>query len=129
MHDVSTIESINREQLATASDRLLLRGRVWHRAQTRMAAPAAPAAPPARGSSPAIPVPHARFAEGSQAQIVVSARRTQHPLPPVRTARMRVVRPPVATSSVRRVGVAAATAAVIAIPTLVGFAIGLAAVL
>jgi len=114
MHDVSTIESINREQLATASDRLLLRGRVWkQRAPLRT------------------DTPHRRLAEGSQSRIAVPARRTLHPLPPARGSRTFVVRPPIAaTARVRRGGMPAATAAVvIAIPTLVGFAIGLVAVL
>jgi hypothetical protein len=75
MHSIDTIESINREQLATASDRLLLRGRVSRqRPRTRWVAP--------RGSSPEIP--HGPLAEGSQPRIVLPARRTQHPAPPVR---------------------------------------------
>jgi hypothetical protein len=76
MPSIDTIESINREQLATASDRLLLRGRVSRqRARTRWVAP--------RGSSPDS-IPHGPLAEGSQPRIVLPARRTQHPAPPVR---------------------------------------------
>lgn len=146
MHDVSTIESINREQLATASDRLLLRGRVWR---------ARSATPPARGSSPAMPYARlaegtrtqppvsTRLADGSQTQIPVCARLAEgtqvhgavpapraHPLPPVHALRPLVLWPPVrpAATRMRRVGTVAATAAVMAIPTLVGFAIGFAAV-
>lgn len=77
MHGIDTIESINREQLATASDRLLLRGRVSRQRPRTWVAP--------RGSSPAIP--HGPLAEGSQ-WIVLPARRTQHPAPPVRAPRL-----------------------------------------
>ncbi len=74
MHAVDTIESINREQLATASDRLLLRGRVSRQRPRAWVAP--------RGSSPAIP--RGPLAEGSQPRIVLPPRRSQHPAPPVR---------------------------------------------
>lgn len=75
MHRIDAIESINREQLATASDRLLLRGRVWRqRSRTTWAAP--------RGS--ATEIPYGPLAEGSQPRIVLPPRRTQHPAPPLR---------------------------------------------
>lgn len=121
-----TIESINRDQLATASDRLLLRGRVWnHR-------PARSVAPPARGSSPAIP--RATLAEGSRPRIVLPARRTLHPAPPARASQPLAMWPPVAPPAPApapacRGAMPPAVAAMLAIPTLVGFAIGLAAVL
>lgn len=119
MHAASTIESINREQLATASDRLLLRGRVLpYRPRTRSVAP------PARGSSPAIP--HG-LAEGSP--IVVPARRTQHPAPPVRASRPLVIRPTAWTAPARHRVLPQVSAVLLAISPLIGFAVGLAAVL
>ena len=75
MYSIDAIESINREQLATASDRLLLRGRVSRqRPRTQSVAP--------RGS--VLEIPHGPLAEGSQPQIVLPPRRTRHPAPPVR---------------------------------------------
>src|SRR5215813_2714154 len=72
MH-IDTIASINREQLATASDRLLLRGRVSRQRPQRWVAPRVPVAE----------IPHGPLAEGSQPQIVLPPRRTRHPAPPV----------------------------------------------
>jgi hypothetical protein len=86
MH-IDTIESINREQLATASDRLLLRGRVSRqRPRGRWVAP--------RGAVPE--VPHGPLAEGSQPCIVLPPimlppRRTRHPAPPVRASQPFVI--------------------------------------
>jgi hypothetical protein len=122
MHDIDTIESINREQLATPSDRLLLRGRVSRqRPRPQWAAP--------RGSSPAIP--HGPLGEGSQPRIVLPARRTQHPAPPVRASRPVVIWPPAyePTVPVRRRAMAPVSAVALAMSPLVGFAVGLAATL
>jgi hypothetical protein len=120
MHDIDTIESINREQLATASDRLLLRGRV-SRPRTQRAQPS--------GSWPVIP--HAPLGEGSQPRIVLPARRTQHPAPPVRAPRPVVIWPPAdeRTIPVRRRALAPVAAVALAMSPLVGFAVGLAAAL
>lgn len=86
MHSIDAIESINREQLATASDRLLLRGRVSRqRPRTQWVAP--------RGSVPEIP--HGPLAEGSQPRIVLPPRRTRHPAPPVRAPQPHVIVPTV----------------------------------
>jgi hypothetical protein len=116
MADIDTIESINREQLATASDRLLLRGRVSpQRARAWTAA---------RGTSPAIPL--APLAEGSQPQIVLPAQRWQHPAPPARASRtMRIVPPPAAGRGPRPL----LSTIALALSPLVGFAVGLAATL
>ena len=117
MH-IDTIASINREQLATASDRLLLRGRVWkHRPPTRSVAP--------RGSSPAIP--HGPLAEGSQPQIVLPPRRTQHPAPPVRAPRPFVIVPTARNSPDRRGTMPQAFGLAPARSLLTGLAVGLAA--
>ncbi|HEX3479261.1 MAG TPA: hypothetical protein VHT91_29755 [Kofleriaceae bacterium] len=84
MH-IDTIASINREQLATASDRLLLRGRVSRqRAGAQWVTP--------RG--PMSEIPHGPLGEGSQPQIVLPPRRTQHPAPPVRAPRPVIVARP-----------------------------------
>jgi hypothetical protein len=74
MHDVRRIETINREQLATATDRLLLRGRTARQRSGRSTV----------GSRPWIAIPTPR-AEGSQPSIVV-APSLAHPLPPKRTS-------------------------------------------
>jgi hypothetical protein len=119
MPSVDTIESINREQLATASDRLLLRGRVSRqRSQGRWAAP--------RGSSPA--TPHRALAEGSQPRIALPARRTQHPAPPVRAPHPLVIAPTAPTAP-RRAAVSHVSTVALALSPLVGFAVGLAATL
>lgn len=121
MHGIDTIESINREQLATASDRLLLRGRVSRqRPRGQWAAP--------RGSSPAIP--HGSLAEGSQPRIVLPTR-TQHPAPPVRASQPIGIQPPAyeRTVPVRRRAMSPVSAVALAISPLVGFAVGLAAAL
>ncbi len=120
MHGIDTIESINREQLATASDRLLLRGRVSRpRPRGQWAAP--------RGSSPALP--HGSLAVGSQPRIVLPARRTQHPAPPVRAPRPLVIGPAVRTAPARRGAMPQVSVVALAISPLVGFAVGLAAAL
>jgi hypothetical protein len=122
MHAAATLESINRDQLVTASDRLLLRGRVSnHQPRTRSPAPRA------RGSSPAIP--YAPVTEGSQPRIVLPARRTLHPAPPVRASQPLVNGPTARTAPASRRAMPAVSAVVLAIPTLIGFAVGLVAVL
>lgn len=116
MPSVDTIESINREQLATASDRLLLRGRVSRqRSQGRWAGP--------HGSSPA--TPHRPLAEGSQPRIALPARRTQHPAPPVRAPHPFAIAP----TAPRRGAVSHVSTVALALSPLVGFAVGLAATL
>ena len=82
MH-IDTIASINREQLATASDRLLLRGRVSRQRPQRWVAPRVPVSE----------LPHGPLAEGSQPQIVLPPRRTRHPAPPVRIPWSHVIVP------------------------------------
>jgi hypothetical protein len=82
MPDVATLEAINREQLATATDRLLLRGTRWsQRRPTR-----------SRGAVERLPVvhalhtayaPHAPLARGANVEIS-HARRKAHPAPPRR---------------------------------------------
>lgn len=118
MHDIDTIESINREQLATASDRLLLRGRVSRqRPRTRWVAP--------RGSWPEIP--HGPLAEGSQPRIVLPPRRTQHPAPPVRASQPIVIGPTERTIPARRGAMLRASAPPAPMWPLHGFAVELAA--
>jgi hypothetical protein len=82
-----------------------------------------------RGSWPEIP--HAPLAEGSQPRIVLPARRTLHPAPPVRASQPLVIGPTACerTAPARRVALPQLSAVALAIPALVGFAIGLAAVL
>jgi hypothetical protein len=108
MQDADTIETINREQLATATDRLLLRGgRVSKRRPTR------PYAPAARGSYQV--VPPAPLARGSQPWVAFD---TVHP------AYERTV------PARRRTPVYAQMfALLVAVPALVGVAIGIAALL
>jgi hypothetical protein len=79
MRDADRIEAINREQLATATDRLLLRAarqRFARGSQAQIADVAV--AQPARfadGSQYVIPESHAaRFADGSQPRIVIASR-------------------------------------------------------
>jgi hypothetical protein len=93
MRDVDQIEAINREQLATATDRLLLRGRVARQRLARssqahiaVAAPLSPA-PRAEGSQPGIGIPtpplgplRRRRAEGSQPGIEARTPRVGTPL-------------------------------------------------
>jgi hypothetical protein len=118
MPSIDTIESINREQLATASDRLLLRGRVSRqRPRTRWVAP--------RGSWPEIP--HGPLAEGSQPRIVLPARRTQHPAPPVRVPQLFVSVPTARNAPARRGAMPRASALAPAMWPLEGFAAELAA--
>lgn len=117
---LDTIESINREQLATASDRLLLRGRA-----SRQRPRASWVAP--RGSSPAIPL--GPLAEGSQPRIVLPARRTQHPAPPVRAPQLLAIGSTARTAPARRGAMPHVSAVAVALAPLVGFAVGLAAVL
>ncbi len=121
MYDADDIEAINFEQLATATDRLLLRGAVAHRGRRgRHAAP--PVArdlyprmvsfePTARGSQPRITPPTAPVARGSQPLMTP---------PGEPTLQMR------AQPSSLRTQVFAVT---VVIPTLVGIAVGLAALL
>jgi hypothetical protein len=117
MH-IDTIASINREQLATASDRLLLRGRVSRqRPRTQWVAP--------RSSWPEIP--HGPLAEGSQPRIVLPPRRTQHPAPPVRAPRPFVIVPTARTTPDRRGAMPRAFGLAPATSLLTGFAVELAA--
>jgi len=116
MRDADTIETINREQLATATDRLLLRGgRVSKRRPTR------PYAPAARGSYQVLPavvpavVPAAPLARGSQPWVAFD---TVHP------AYERTV-----PARGRTPMVAQMFALLVAVPALVGAAIGIAALL
>lgn len=82
MPDVTALEAINREQLATATDRLLLRGARW--SQRRPTRPRA-----AVERLPAVHAPHtahashAPLARGSNVEIS-HARRKVHPAPPRR---------------------------------------------
>jgi hypothetical protein len=117
MADIDTIESINREQLATASDRLLLRGRVSRQRARGWGAP--------RGTSPAIP--HGPLAEGSQPRIVLPVRRAQHPVPPARASQALVI-VPLGTAPPRG-PVPLVSAVALTLSPLVGFAVGLAATL
>jgi hypothetical protein len=98
MYDADTIESINCEQLATVTDRLLLRG-------CRMSK-----------RRPSIPSP-VQFPRGSQPSIPPTAVRPAPRIQP--TAVVRVAR-------ASRTQVFAIT---VVIPTLVGIAVGLAAML
>jgi hypothetical protein len=117
MHSVDTIESINREQLATASDRLLLRGRVSRqRPRTQWVAP--------RGPAPEIP--HGPLAEGSQPRIVLPARRTQHPAPPVRAPQPPVIVPTAWNAPARRGAMPHASVLAPAMSLLTGVAVELA---
>jgi hypothetical protein len=99
MRDADWIESINREQLATATDRLLLRGRVARQrlargSQVQIAVAAPSAAPPrhpaprAEGSQPGIGIAtpplgslHRPRAEGSQTRNDVSPSHAAGSLP------------------------------------------------
>lgn len=138
MYDAETIEAINVEQLVTATDRMLLRGRV---ARRRPIAPAlAPqqgrdpyprtvsyTATPARDQAPRIvtPAPSATPARDLYRQMVAStalARGSQSRIAPrgEPTLQMR------AQPSSARAQVFAIT---VVIPTLVGIAVGLAALL
>jgi hypothetical protein len=109
MHDVDAIEAINFDQLATATDRLLLRsGHVAKRRPTRPSMPSL-----GRGTQPGIPVAPTRptvqrppAPRGSNANL----------------ERTVIIRP--ATAS--RVQVFAIT---VVIPTLLGITVGLAALL
>lgn len=135
MPDIAAIEVINREQLVTATDRLLLRGRVSkHRPSARSLSSGA------RGSSPQLPP--APLAGGSQPRIALAARRTAHPAPPRRASRPVPVLAPrheryerperherTMPAHRRAAVVPQICAAVIAVPTLVGIAVGLAALL
>jgi hypothetical protein len=116
MH-IDTIASINREQLATASDRLLLRGRVSRQRPQRWVAP--------RSSWPEIP--RRPFAEGSQPQIVLPPRRTQHPAPPVRAPRPFVIVPTVRNAPALGSAMPHAVGLAPARSLLTGFAVGFAA--
>jgi hypothetical protein len=118
MHDADTIETINCEQLATATDRLLLRGgrRSKRRPSTRAFSPHAAgswahvmhSAPLARASQPQIApawaAHHSQSFESSHHERTVSARR-------------------------RNPAYAQVFAITIMIPTLVGLALGIAALL
>jgi hypothetical protein len=90
MPDVAVLEAINREQLATATDRLLLRAARWTQRRQTRPVPAAARVPAARAASIAhAPAPHAASAAyaplacGSQVELS-HARRTAHPAPPRR---------------------------------------------
>ena len=117
MH-IDTIASINREQLATASDRLLLRGRVSRQRARQWVAP--------RG--PMSEISHGPLAEGSQPQIVLPPRRTRHPAPPARAPRPFVIVPTARTAPDRRGTMPQAFGLAPATSLLTGFAVELAAV-
>jgi len=118
MHDADTIEAINREQLATATDRLLLRGGRLskHRPSTRSLSAHARGswahltqpAPVVRGLQPQI----ARSAVVARASRSLEIPEYEHTVP----AR-------------RRTAYTQMFAITVTIPTLVGLALGLAALL
>jgi len=104
MYDADAIEAINFEQLATVTDRLLLRGS--HVSKRRLSVPSL--------------VPHGPLARGSAPYIEQT-----------------VVARPVAAADIEQIAVARSTQApraqvfaiTVVIPTLVGIAVGLAAML
>ena len=118
MYDADAIEAINFEQLATVTDRLLLRGgRVSKR----------------RPSVPSL-VPHGPFARGSASYIEQTV--VVRPVAAARIEQAAVVRP-VAAPHIEQAAVARSSQApkaqvfaiTVVIPTLVGIAVGLAALL
>ena len=118
MYDADAIEAINFEQLATVTDRLLLRGA--HVSKRRPSVPSlVPHGPLARGSAPYI-----------EQTVVVRPVATPH------IEQTTIVRPD-ATPHIEQTAVARSTAApraqvfavTVVIPTLVGIAVGLAAML
>jgi len=128
MPTAASIAVINRDQLATATDRLLLGGRV----KVRRSARALPY-PRASGTG-SFPLPPAPLAQGSQACIALDALAGAPPVsaprgsqvfdavdPHERTVRVAPVR--------RRSAYAQLGALLIAVPALVGAAIGIAALL
>jgi len=112
MYDADTLEAINVEQLATATDRMLLRGRVARRRPSAASQGRDPyprmvshlAAPLARGSAPSLPSRRASSSPGERARPTLQIR----------------------TPSSARTQVFAVT---VVIPTLVGIVVGLAALL
>jgi hypothetical protein len=116
MH-IDTIASINREQLATAADRLLLRGRVSRQRARQWVAP--------RG--PVSGIPHRPLAEGSQPQIVLPPRQTRHPAPPVRAPQLFMIVPTARTAPDRRGAMPHAFGRAPATSLLTGLAVELAA--
>jgi hypothetical protein len=158
MRNTDTIEAINGEQLATATDRLLFRAQVSRRSrlrplppsargylhvplargsQSRIAHPAPPArgshpylTPPARGSHPYLTPP----AHGSQPRLALAPRAAQPRLaPPVRAAQPRV---PFHAGAEHTLVIRPAPRAMpqvfaltLVVPALVGLALGIAALL
>ena len=130
MTDIATIEAINSEQLATATDRLLLRGRVSkQRPSTRSLSPLArgayaqltaqvPRAPYVQHAPQPSKAPLAR---GSQPRIVIRPSQTLQVIP---LAYERTVPARKAGAALTQVA-----AVVLAVPTLVGLAVGIAALL
>ena len=118
MYDADAIEAINFEQLATVTDRLLLRG--GHLSKRRPSVPSlVPHGPLARGSAPYL-------------EQTVVVRPTAAP-----RIEQAVVAHPVAAPHIEQAAVARSNAApkaqvfaiTVVIPTLVGIAVGLAAML
>ncbi|HMG56663.1 MAG TPA: hypothetical protein VK601_24350 [Kofleriaceae bacterium] len=128
MPAAASIAVINRDQLATATDRLLLGGRV----KVRRSARALPY-PRASGTG-SFPLPAAPLAQGSQACIALDALAGAPPAPAPRRAQVFDAVDPyertVRVAPVRRRSPYAQLAALlIAVPALVGAAIGIAALL
>jgi hypothetical protein len=138
MRDTATIQAINCEQLATATDRLLLRGRrvSKHRPSTRSPSPGARGylhVPLSRGSQSRIahPAPPAR---GSQPYITPPARGSQPYLAPLARAAQPFAQDSARASQTMVVRKASRWmpqmfALSVAVPALVGIAIGIAALL
>ncbi len=104
MYDADAIEAINFEQLATVTDRLLLRG--GHGSKRRPSVPS--------------PVPHGPLARGSAPYIEQTV--VAHPPPAPRVDQAAVTRATTAPKG-------QVFAITVVIPTLVGIAVGLAAML
>ena len=152
MYDVDTLEAINAEQLATATDRLLFRADKISR--RRPIVPSlAPSAQLARGTQPHIVVPArhsqpylSRLACGSQPHIVVRAQGSQPRIvvpadgsqdiatedtvahTPARGSQSQLERTVVVRPRAQRSGMQVFAVTVV-IPALVGIAVGLAALL
>jgi hypothetical protein len=144
MYNTDALESINREQLATATDRLLLRGYgSRRRPSTPSLAHCARGSQPniqlagydhARGSQPSIPPAATGLAHGSQPNIQLAAYGhacgSQPNIAPA--TGVYLVPPSIPPTTVVRATRASrsqAFAFTVVIPTLVGIAVGLAAML
>jgi len=127
----SAIAVINRDQLATATDRLLLGGRVKHR---RTARTARSLPYPRASGTGSFPVPEAPLAEGSQVYIARAARPAAQPVASARGSQVfNAVEPYERTMRIapvrRRATLGQLGALLLAVPALVGAAIGIAALL